>query len=335
MINFRYSNRLSKFTLDIIFVLLLLFASTILAQDVKCNYCKQKIEGEYTVVEGKTYHPNHFLCANCNKPINGNYYKDGSKYYHRHCYEQTVVPKCDVCLKPLTSKYLKDIYGITYHEYHEKEYPYCDNCNRLISQNTTRGGFTYEDGRNICNLCKKNSVSSDAVVPSLLNKVIKSLRNYGLNFNTGNINIKAVDRKMLKSAAGNSYSASIRGYCWTRITEETFGKRETIKYEHTIFVLNKIPAKYIEATIAHELMHVWINENIDHSLTKQLEEGSCNFIAYLYLKYDYSNLSKDIIKQLKDDPSPIYGDGFRKVSDKFKGRYPVELLNYLKSNDSI
>ncbi|NOX64370.1 MAG: protein DA1 [Chlorobi bacterium] len=113
------------------------------------------------------------------------------------------------------------------------------------------------------------------------------------------------------------------------------GSKTKISKSHKIFILNKIPAKYIEATLAHELMHVWINENIDHKLSKQLEEGTCNFISYTYLKSDYSEDAQNIIKQMKDDHDPIYGDGFRKVYNNFKGKYLSELLNYLKHHKSL
>ena len=77
-------------------------------------------------------------------------------------------------------------------------------------------------------------------------------------------------------------------------------------------------------------MHVWINENVKHKLSSKLEEGSCNFIAYTYMKSDYSEDAENIINQIKDNPDPIYGDGFRKVYKSFKGKYLSELLNYLK-----
>ena len=40
-----------------------------------------KIIGEYIVIDGRSFHPKHFTCSKCNKPINGNYYKNDGKYF--------------------------------------------------------------------------------------------------------------------------------------------------------------------------------------------------------------------------------------------------------------
>jgi len=96
-----------------------------------------------------------------------------------------------------------------------------------------------------------------------------------------------------------------------------------------------IPTKYAESTIAHELMHVWISENITKKLAPKLEEGSCNYISYIYLKSDYSQDAIDIIKQLKENNDKIYGNGYRKVFERFNGREFNQFLNYLKTNSSI
>lgn len=217
------------------------------------------------------------------------------------------------------------------HKHHELKFKRCDNCNRLISTKTTRGGTKYSDGRNICNICYNKKLNYIGEYERSLNQVINRLNNYGLRFNKSTIKLKTVDLTELQQESSNRYSKNINGFTLSQV--ETIGSKKS--FEHTVYILTKIPPKYAEATIAHELMHIWISENIDHKLSSQLEEGSCNYISYTYLKSDYSSDAKDIIKQLHNNTDKIYGDGFRKVFKKFRGRDFGLFLNYLKRNKTI
>jgi LIM domain/Protein DA1 len=322
---------LMKILFKICFISFLFIASAIVGQTVKCNYCGKKITSEYIVVDGKPYHQKHFKCANCNKPIVGEYSSKNGKYFDKECYEKLYALKCSICNESINGKYLIDNFGLKYHKYHESELERCNNCNRLISERTTHGGVKYSDGRNICNICTNKKLNSIYEFNRSLNKVISRLNNYGLTFNKSSIELKTVDLNELQNISGNRYSKSIQGFTHTRI--EKIGSKTT--FEHTVYVLNGIPEKNVESTMAHELMHIWISENLDHKLSRQFEEGSCNYISYTYLKSDYSDDAEAIIKQLEDNPDKVYGDGFRKVYERFKGRDFNLFLNYLKNNNSI
>ncbi len=317
--------------LKITYLILFLLVSSAIGQTVKCNYCGEKIEGKYIVVDGKAFHKNHFKCANCNRPITGDYAVKNGKYYDKKCYTDLFSLKCSICNKPINGEYLIDDYGLRYHKYHETKLNRCDVCNRLISEKTTRGGVKYSDGRNVCNICKNKKLNSAWQYELSLNKVISRLNNYGLLFNKETIKLKVVDLIELQRVSKNRHSKNIKGFSYTNI--EVLGSKKT--FQHTVYVLNGIPPKYAEATIAHELMHVWISVNIKQKLAKQLEEGSCNYISYTYLKSDYSDDAKDIIKQLHNNPDKIYGDGYRKVYDRFRGRDFNLFLEYLKNNKTI
>jgi len=313
-------------------VILFLFITSIaIGQEVTCNYCGEGIEGEYIVVDGKAFHKKHFKCANCNRPITGDYAVKNGKYYDKKCFTELFSLKCSICNKPINGEYLIDDYGLKYHKYHETKLNRCDVCNRIILDKTTHGGVKYSDGRNICNICKNKRLTSAWQYELSLNKVISRLNNYGLIFSKKTIKLKVVDLTELQRISEIGHSKNIKGFSKTNI--EVLGIKKT--YQHTVYVLNEIPPKYAESTIAHELMHIWISENIKHKLSKKLEEGSCNYISYTYLKSDYSNDAKDIIKQLHNNPDKIYGDGYRKVYDRFRGRDFNLFLNYLKKNKKI
>lgn len=314
---------------------LVLISLNINAQDKVCNYCKQKITGEYIIVENKFYHPNHFLCSECGKPINGEYVVNENKFYHSDCYTESFVPKCDVCGEPLIGEYFQDLYGNKYHTKHLSENKRCDNCDRLISEKITKGGYKLSDGRYLCKLCFDDAVPANSIYDFLLVRVIDKLRNFGINIPKDKIKIQPVDRNGLKKSAGKEYNDRLRGYCKIENIETTYGIETKKKFSAVIYVLNKIPQDYTESIIAHELMHVWIDQNTKHNQSKQLEEGSCNFISYKVIIAGNSKNKKDILQLLLNDPDRVYGEGFRKVYEKFKDRQIVELLNYLKTHINI
>jgi hypothetical protein len=318
-----------------ILIFFILTVNMSFGQSKICDYCKQKITDEYLIVEDKYFHPGHFLCDKCKKPIEGEYVKNENKFYHQDCYKESFVPKCDVCGQALEGEYFRDFYGNKYHARHLKESKICDNCGRLISDKITGGGYNLSDGRSICKICYDDAVPSNSVYDYLLIKVINDLRGLGINVPKDKIKIRAVDRTGLKAAAKSEYNDNMRGYCNIENVETTFGRETKRKFSAVIYTLNKVPQDYAESTIAHELMHIWINQNTKIKHTPILEEGSCHFISYKYLNIKNFKYKKDIIQSLFNDPTPIYGDGFRKVYEKFKSKHIVELLNYLKSNSKI
>lgn len=316
-------------------ILVLVVSASTLSQVKNCAYCNKKLEGNYIQADNLFYHPEHFLCAHCDKPIEGSFNKSESKYYHTYCMREFVVPKCGVCGEPLEGHYFQDLYGYKYHDYHVNSLFKCDNCDRLICDRITKGGKTFSDGRHLCNICLENSVKSESTYKYLLNKVSSKLKGLGLYIDMGNVTVNAVDRDGLKKVIGKSYNIEMKGFC--RITTETITnnhKSKTTK-QFDIFVLNMIPQIYIETTLAHELMHVWLEQNTHNKHSDDLEEGSCHFIAYKYLNLLNNSDSENLTKFMMNDISPVYGEGFRKVFTVFNNRYLVELLNYLKNNKTL
>ena len=187
-------------------------AATAMGQIIKCNYCKKQIDEKYFVVDGNAYHQNHFKCSNCNKSIDGEYSTKNGKYYDKKCFTNLFSLKCSICVEPINGEYLIDDYGMKFHRYHKAELKRCDNCNRLISEKTTRGGVKYSDGRNICNLCKNNSMNSADDYGRSLKKVMSRLKNYGLRFNESTIELKIVDLNELQKISQNGLSKNIRGF---------------------------------------------------------------------------------------------------------------------------
>ncbi|MBI5726433.1 MAG: protein DA1 [Ignavibacteriales bacterium] len=355
--------------LKYVLFLLCVFSAVTTAQD-RCSKCRQEITGQFIAVEGLFFHPEHFLCHECKLPIEGSYSKrDGffvhpecsakaqgmacavcgkalegtyikadGKSYHQNCFENSVAQKCAVCLKPITGDYITDIYSNMYHAEHKNESPQCENCSRLISENLSLGGYDYKDGRHICGKCYNSAIFDEASIQHLVRKVVSALRGLGFETPMQHVTFTAVDRIGLQKAAGSKYTPSMRGICnasTKTTTIKTENRRSTKREEKSfrVYVLNGVPAVNIEATIAHELMHVWMYQNTDPSFTHPLLEGLCNYTAYLYLSTVNSFEASILIKGFTEDPDPVYGDGFRVVRSKFEGKPVNSFLRYAVSGN--
>lgn len=346
-----------------LFVFLLLFSYAIVPaqQKPKCFQCKQEINGEYIKAGDKTFHPEHFICAGCGKVIRGEYKDKNNEFYHPDCYakkaglicaycnkllngeyvvyenkkyhkdclREHVLEKCAVCGEPIDDRFVIDGYKNKYHAYHKNEYPECSCCGRLICGVITGGGVKYPDGRNVCSICYKTAVSDQNTIKYLLSKVKSKLVSMGLNFGSAPINIKGVDRNELKNNDPD-FNTETRGYCNSQVRTETLNGRIIKKVSsHQILVLKGIPEILMESIIAHELMHAWMNDNTSNSQPARIREGSCNFISYLYLNSRPPSQTEEYIRQLEENPDPVYGEGFRIIKNRFISKRLNELLNYL------
>lgn len=346
-----------------VFIIIICCQNDIRSQNLICFTCNKKIESEYLVVGNKHFHPEHFVCGYCKKKLPETFISENNIFYHDECYTQLkgltcdyckkiikdeyivyqskkfhkdcyqeVLPKCNICEKSLTGTFSVDFYGNQYHSFHEKEYLRCTSCNRLITNLLTNGGKDYTDGRSICNICYPEAIFDVVRISGLLEKVRIKLNSFGISTSSGNIKIKGVNLIELKKVSGNSFSKSVKGFCET--TSERIGLSKA-KYTHTIYVLNGLPSSRIEGIIAHELMHVWINQNTSRKQSNKIIEGSCNYIAYLYLLEQNQSLSvKQLISEIENDPSSLYGDGFRVIKDMFHKKGVLQLLKYLKETKS-
>jgi hypothetical protein len=351
---------MSSVLLRVLFVLFFFNAAWFKAQNNVCPTCKKEIEGNYIKVGDKSFHPDHFLCDYCKKPLPDKFMKENHKYYHIECYQELMGLKCEYCQKPINNEYLVsqnkkyhkecfdkispkcsvcgknlsgtisvDYYGNKYHLIHENEYTRCTSCNRLVTEALTKGGKKYSDGRSICNLCYPEAIFDNGRISGLLEKVRSSISTLGISISTSSLSVKGVSLTELKNEAGEFYSKNVKGFCSSEIYSSS---KSGTKYSHTIFVLNGLPAANIESIIAHELMHVWIAQNVKKKLSSSVTEGSCNYVAYLYLKKQSDQNILKLIDEIENDPSPVYGEGFRIIKNRFSGKTVTEFLNYLRAN---
>ncbi|VVB18319.1 unnamed protein product [Arabis nemorensis] len=78
-----------------------------------------------------------------------------------------------------------------------------------------------------------------------------------------------------------------------------------------ILIIYGLPRLLTGYLLAHEMMHAWLRLNGFKNLKLELEEGLCQ------KGDDWSDFEKKLLEfcihQIKEDDSPVYGDGFRQV----------------------
>ena len=81
-------------------------------------------------------------------------------------------------------------------------------------------------------------------------------------------------------------------------------------------MLDNLPKIRFAGVLAHEMLHVWMNEK-GIALQPMLTEGFCNVGSYVVYKAINTDMSLHMIKIMEQDPDPVYGNGFRKVVELY------------------
>lgn len=272
-------------------------------------------------------------CSICQREITHKFIQDSEGQYHIPCYEQNKCPKCDVCLQPIRGKYLIDPWGQYSHLVHQRQrIQQCHCCSRVIGAKTSNGGIQYGDGRIICGICKITEITDSQQIKHAKGLVIEQLMAVGLDYIPNYIAVSLADRRLLNTRLGVHQKTNSYGFTKTLKKEHpTLGPI----MEHSIFILYGLPRLFFLGVLAHELLHVWLNER-QIKLPEKEMEGFCNLGTYAIYQQNGTPLANLLLERLQNDPDPIYGDGFRKMQKRLlkKGWAQVidEVQNYQPSS---
>ncbi|MBL1213183.1 MAG: protein DA1 [Ignavibacteriae bacterium] len=335
------------------------------SQNKICDYCKKEItSGKYLQVEGKYFHENHFICSHCSSKINGGYFQHDGKYLHDYCYKNHVLDKCEKCYKPIEGAYVtsagkiyhkncyekhialkcnlcdsnidgnyyKDFWGNIVHWEHLSSSKECEYCRRIISSQITNGGKVFTDGRHICNLCGKSSVTTKYKSKQLFDEAKFKLQLEGIKIGDVEIELHLVNLTELKKIVKDNHKNNVRGYSTYNYRKQN-GK--IINREFDIYILNNMPQSYFIKVAAHELMHIWQYLNSPEDNNKTLSEGSCEYASYLVVKKYYGKYYDFIKKNFNENEDPVYGGGFKRVKKFVDKNSKRAWLKLLKSKEDF
>lgn len=309
-----------------------------------CAHCRQGISGRFLRVGKLAYHPEHFLCRQCQRPIDGQFNVHRGAFYHPACFEAHHAPRCAICEQPITGKYvvhegrnlhqacygkhlavtcvvcrrgivgtsLTDYWGNVYHAEHAREYATCLYCGKLCHPAVVEGGgVQYQDGRAVCRGCHRTAVHRDGDALRTIAAVRARMAGWGVDLDDIEVPVRMVDRLQLARLMGRGHAgikmvSGLASMNWQREGRQVKHKQATI------YLLSGMPLQWLEATAAHELMHVWnFHHGPPHAF--EFEEGACNYMSYRIHLERGDEMAKYHIDCLMKDPHPAYGAGFRRV----------------------
>src|SRR5215467_9362419 len=158
-----------------------------------CKLCGQPIWGSYMTALGATWHPEHFLCAACNKPIHeASFNVHEGQPYHSECYLQQVAPHCAYCGKPLIGEFLVDAWGTKFCKRHMNEYPSCSFCGRLVPPQQQEVGPNKSDSIR-CPFCRASAIDAINQAQPIFARLKNWMGSQGLTFNNIPLTLELCD----------------------------------------------------------------------------------------------------------------------------------------------
>jgi len=313
-----------------LFCLLVTWASCVFAQlAVRCVACDQVIEGKYIKIDGKPYHPDHFVCDYCLKPIREEYRTLNQRNYHLSCYEQHVVMVCYVCNRAIESDGMRDRWGNLFHAQHQNEYKQCDFCGRLIFREFVAGHRRFSDGRELCGQCAMTAVTTDAAAETLMTRAARCLAMDGIRVDVKDITVLLLNLDRMQTVT-NTPGRHVSGATDYASYIDARGRIEN--RGGNFYLLEGMPEVEMLAVVAHELMHVWQGSRNPLQEDDILREGSANYAAYLVMRRIESKQSAFMIMRLTEDTDLVYGEGFRRVKH-YADKHGVDGLIELIAGD--
>jgi hypothetical protein len=287
-----------------------------------CAGCgRPLIEAEFQVVENKPYHHACYLafqaprCAYCGQPISGQYQKYEGRSYHSHCYREHVAPRCVYCQKPLLREHLLDAWGNKYCSEHQKQYPQCDFCSRLIPPvQQTPGWNAYGVSR--CATCRSHAIDVIEQAQPLFQECKAWLARQGFRFNQLPLHLELRDRATLsKLLQGRSVNHPLGVTLSSRQMRNGYFYNSQIE---GVAVLQGMPPTLFSGVVLHELGHVWLTVHQIESLPAWAEEGFCQLLSYRYYQSLNTAEARFHAERLESASDPIYGEGFRTMHARSK-----------------
>ena len=226
--------------------------------------------------------------------------------------------KCHFCHKEINGKYYIDQWehNVCASHMDKKEVTMCTSCGVFTTNSPLH------DGRCLCNNCKSSVISTRSEISASLTYVKNLLVSVGFDFgtcNVDNIPIEIASARRMAEIQNTSISTNNKGVTHTEIQMRGTSKSDMkiVGHTHKVYMLSDQPRLEFLGTLAHELLHVWQNEH-DIKLSPMKCEGLCNMGSYLIYSIENTPIAQHYIKNLKESPDPIYGNGFRYVFAQYE-----------------
>lgn len=290
---------------------------------MKCASCGDKILTEWVEALGRVWHPEHFICKYCRRPIHGGFVDDCGLPAHRDCWEERNAPKCRQCGTTIVGKYSISLWG-------ENSCLKCHGGGSCIHcQGATRSRDI--DDQLACPTCRDLAVTDDSAATKHLRAVSQWINDLGVLGAVPRVPLELYSPERMRTDF--DVDEKTLGIARKTLTESC--GRKTVRSDG-IVVVRGLPWPIFEKVVAHEFGHVWVAANGILDLSKRDEEGFCELLSFLWLT-ERGSLAKEALREgISGSKDPIYGDGFREIYHlyaKYGLRHVIDTLRKPMHND--
>lgn len=223
---------------------------------------------------------------------------------------------CSICGQEICGSYYFDYWKNNFcaNHYENGEVATCSSCSAMIHKSTV---LSLSDGRCLCQSCQAQVISTDEQVAKIKKIVVRKLVDEGVRYKDkylDSVPVKIVTVNELARLRNTPPNLNNKGITITKGISSPIGSLIGFSpiMSHKVYILNNLIKIEFAGTLAHELMHVWQNEN-QIKLPPPSCEGLCNLGSWLIYTTISASKASFFVKCLMESPDPIYGDGFRHV----------------------
>lgn len=275
-----------------------------------CKGCGKPIRGSYFLALGGIWHPEHFRCAACQRPIlEATFSEYKGQAYHCTCYQELVQPRCAYCGGPL-DQYQQDYWGTKFHAVHATEYPVCSFCGRLVPPRETEAN-PQSEGKIRCPSCRRSAIESMERAQPIFMMAFRWIVKQNMLFEGASVRLGLYRISELKAFHGEADVSRTLGatrHSWKEVNGIV------VQREVNVAMLWGLPSSLFQGVAVHELGHAWLAIHNAVGLPDWANEGFCEFLAHRYYVDVPSVEANYYAKQIESDRSETYGGGFRRIS---------------------
>ena len=325
----------------------------------KCAVCKKPLADattrhyKFVTLNGRKIHPGCLRCDMCAKQLSssGFYEKDGRPFCAEH-YAETHGKRCAICAKALLTWNMNG-WGEVYCVGHEKDFPQCHGCGRLVVpadaqaqfaraastssasgapplQRRSSSGVDYDDGRSLCAACVPSAVHGAAQVEAVWAAVRAFFGKLGVTVPAGSFPVRLLDRNSLQEVCRSTQSYHATQRCPLGVTccnssivfnRRSDGRQRVESDERSVSqvaCLSGLPEGYLSTVLAHELGHVVMHlQGFPTDLAPLVSEGVCELFSFLWLEGGHTGSDAERryrIESLKrSQHGDVYSEGYRQA----------------------
>lgn len=213
------------------------------------------------------------------------------------------IARCAICRRALTGRHISDFWGNCYCEHHLAEFPSCPFCYRLVTPDLAAPDVDVR----CCRICRATAVTDLSTARTRFAEAHAGLRRTGVIVQDASLVLKLSGLGELQRMIGTDRGVPF-GVTRTLVSSD---RPPSI----SVTMLSGLPEVMFGGSCVHELGHAWLQLHGVRILPPVEEEGFCELLAwrhYLAVPGPEGRYHAARIERCED---PIYGVGFRRVSE--------------------